>query len=100
MNNKILKKTIKLPAKLTGKPAISFIIDFRKKVNEDIKELTLNAEKLELIDSGSIGFLIVESIRLQRLGGSMIIENLDKEIKESFLIACMDKIITFKDKTS
>jgi anti-anti-sigma factor len=92
-------RVVKLPRKLTGKPAINFIISFRKKIPEDIKKVVLKAEKLEFIDSGSIGFLIVEAVRLQRLGGSMIIENLDKEIKESFLIACLDKIIIFKDTT-
>ncbi|MGD9202100.1 MAG: STAS domain-containing protein [Chitinispirillia bacterium] len=100
MKGKIINKVIKLPQKLTGKPAINFIIKFRKKVTNDIKEVTLDAAELEFIDSGSIGFLIVEAIRLQRLGGSMNIKNLDEEIKENFLIANIEKIIKFQNITS
>lgn len=97
MNDVKLNKVVKLPKRLAGKPAIEFIINFRKKVTEEIQEVTLNADKLEFIDSGSIGFLVVEAMRLKRLGGCLIIIDLDKEIKENFLIATLDEIIVFKE---
>lgn len=87
--------TIKLPKKLWGKHAITFIIDFRKKVDSSISKVILRAEKLELIDSGSIGFLIVEAMRLKRMGGYLAIKDISEEIFENFEIANVDQIIDF-----
>lgn len=62
----------------------------------DVAELRLDMEGLEYVSSAGLRVLLAATKRMDQADGSMVVEHVNREVREVFAITGFDKILTLK----
>jgi len=86
--------TIKPQSDVVASMAGEFKADLKAVLDQGIKDLTIDLQGVEMIDSVGLGVLIAACNSLRRVGGSLTIRNASKDIHSVFKTMRLDRHFT------
>ncbi len=71
---------------------------FKKAIEKDVYNITLNMKKVNDIDSMAMGKILILQRKIKREDGKIIIKNINSEnVKEALEIVNLDEVVEIKD---
>lgn len=90
-NKKTTQKTVKLDRDISASMAGEFRDKLLNLVKDGTKDLTLDLNKVEMIDSVGLGVLIAAHNSLRGIGGKLVIKNVSNDIYRLFKTMRLDQ---------
>ena len=91
MAKKATKKTFKPGKDIVASRTKSFRKKLKKSVDDGIKEITINFEGVEMVDSVGLGVLIATHNSLSSAGGQLKVANASEDIFKLFKTMRLDQ---------
>jgi len=88
---KTTKKTVKLDKDIIASMAVEFRDKLLNLLREGIKDLTLDLNKVEMVDSVGLGVLIAAHNSLRGIGGKLTVKNVSNDIYRLFITMRLDQ---------
>lgn len=89
-------KTVTLETNLVAATVEFLQIEIEGLYEEGVTEITLDLEKVGIVDSTGIGFMIRIQNTLEKDGGHLVLINVQDDIKRMLQIMRLDQHITIK----